>query len=96
MKAMVVLGEKVRPESRLTPIARAPDYVSPGGVRHVVYLCRCDCGSEVRVRRDHLINGSIISCGCYKTERAKEWMREVGKLRWAKRDGRPQGSPLRK
>lgn len=82
MKREIALGEKVRPESRLTPIRRAPDYVSPKGVRHIVYLCRCDCGQEVRVRRDHLINGTVVSCSCYKAERGKEWMREVGKRRW--------------
>lgn len=27
-------------------------------------LCRCDCGKELAVRRDHLISGNSQSCGC--------------------------------
>ena len=29
------------------------------------WLCKCTCGNTKEVRRDHLKNGSIFSCGCY-------------------------------
>lgn len=31
--------------------------------RKNVYLCRCDCGREKKVRIDHLRSGAISSCG---------------------------------
>lgn len=72
--------------TRLTAIRRAKDYVAPSGSRHAVWLCRCDCGNEVLVRRDHMFNGNWVSCGCKRAEDAKVRMREVGKRRWAARD----------
>ena len=80
---------------RLTVLCRAKDYVSPKGKRFAVFLCRCDCGVEVKVRRDHLINGNIVSCGCKRAEDAKARARELGKRRWAKRDAaavKPEGT----
>jgi len=32
------------------------------------YLCRCDCGNEKRVRKDHLVGGKTRSCGCLRSE----------------------------
>jgi hypothetical protein len=33
-----------------------------------VCACLCDCGTRKDVRRDHLIGGKIVSCGCYQKE----------------------------
>ena len=33
------------------------------------WLCRCDCGNNTIVKRGHLTNGAIVSCGCYQRER---------------------------
>ena len=30
------------------------------------YYCKCDCGNERVVRRDHLLKGESKSCGCLK------------------------------
>ena len=30
------------------------------------WLCRCSCGNEVSVTRDHLISGGTQSCGCLR------------------------------
>lgn len=35
---------------------------------HSCWLCRCDCGNEKVVERNHLIDGHITSCGCLKRE----------------------------
>ena len=35
--------------------------------RHTV-RCRCDCGKEITVRVDHLLNSHTQSCGCYNRE----------------------------
>lgn len=33
--------------------------------RNGVYLiCRCDCGTVKSIRRDHLRDGKVVSCGC--------------------------------
>ena len=32
--------------------------------RNTAWYCRCDCGSELEVRTDHLRAGHITSCGC--------------------------------
>ena len=36
------------------------------------WLCKCDCGNIVTVRRTHLTNGTIKSCGCLQREKTKE------------------------
>lgn len=34
--------------------------------------CLCDCGEEKAIRRDHVVSGRVVSCGCYgKTLGAK-------------------------
>lgn len=33
-----------------------------------IYLCKCDCGKEKKIRRSHLLDGRIKSCGCYRNE----------------------------
>lgn len=48
------------------------DYSSGGDrVRHS-YSCKCDCGKEVIVRRQCLLNGKTRSCGCLKRGRKKK------------------------
>lgn len=34
----------------------------------VVYYCTCDCGKQKVVRREHLLRGRTLSCGCYHAE----------------------------
>lgn len=36
--------------------------------RHAVWLCRCDCGSEILVESSRLTSGNTKSCGCLKAE----------------------------
>lgn len=52
----------------LTVIKRAEDYVSPKGYHDTQWLCKCDCGNEVIVRRSDLTSKKTLSCGCYGKE----------------------------
>jgi hypothetical protein len=40
--------------------------------RHILWLCKCDCGNEVTVFASNLKRGNTISCGCYHKERDSE------------------------
>jgi len=36
------------------------------------WVCQCDCGKVVQVRRDHLLDGNTSSCGCFSRESASK------------------------
>ena len=36
--------------------------------RPTMWLCKCECGNEVVVRRGNLLNGNTKSCGCLRTD----------------------------
>lgn len=40
--------------------------------------CRCDCGKTKVVRNEHLVKGSVRSCGCLRRRRAAELHRIHG------------------
>lgn len=48
-----------------------------------LWLCRCDCGSEVLKRTDALRLGNTVSCGCLHDElaskRSKKMQSYIGK-----------------
>lgn len=50
--------------NRLTVIKRAG--IAKDG--HVLWRCRCDCGSECVVFRGNLLKGNTQSCGCLNSE----------------------------
>lgn len=40
-------------------------------IHHRTYLfCKCDCGADVKARKDCVLSGQIVSCGCNKKEKA--------------------------
>lgn len=41
------------------------EYDRVEGKGHTYWKCKCDCGTIKSIRKDELINGSVISCGCY-------------------------------
>lgn len=52
---------------------------------YVMWLCRCECGTEKPVRAGHLTEGRTVSCGCYKRERTSQAKRVAPALtepRW--------------
>lgn len=40
--------------------------------RYVVWLCRCDCGNEIKVNTRHLMRGTVKDCGCIPENRPRE------------------------
>ncbi len=52
-------------------------YDSPGKNGGSVWLCRCECGAEVKVKSSNLRSGSTRSCGCL----ASEWASALGSNR---------------
>lgn len=49
---------------KLTVIRRAEDYVIPSGDHIVQWLCRCDCGKEIKLTAQKVREGKTLSCGC--------------------------------
>jgi hypothetical protein len=41
------------------------------------WLCRCDCGQEVVVRRNGLVGGKTKSCGCIHAETGRETIKKA-------------------
>lgn len=50
--------------NRLTILREVDPYILPSGQKNKAYLCKCECGNEKKIRRLHLVRGSIKSCGC--------------------------------
>lgn len=65
-----VMSEHGVPDSRLTVLKQAEDYVKPNGQREARWLCQCDCPShnQVVVLGFMLKNGTTKSCGCLQKE----------------------------
>ena len=63
------------PESRLTVIEQAEDYITPcNGKHHAQWLCVCSCKQHTKiiVRQCHLTHGRTLSCGCIHKEALKK------------------------
>lgn len=46
------------------------------------WLCKCECGNEKIVRRNHLVTGGVTSCGCQKSIKCGNASRKHGA--WSK------------
>lgn len=45
--------------------------------KKVLWLCKCECGTEVVVISQSLTSGTTLSCGCYHKDKLKEkWQNE--------------------
>ena len=68
------MWERGFPDSRLTVVQQAEDWISSNGTHYAQWLCRCNCveHNEKVVQAVHLKSGKILSCGCLKKERAIE------------------------
>ena len=64
---------------RLRVIKRAPDFISRSGKHRTMWECRCECGNIVIVRSDCLNGNHTLSCGCYHSDVASEYMSNVAR-----------------
>ncbi len=48
------------------------------GGKHSYLPCKCDCGKEWEPRRDSIVSGRIVSCGCYRDEMTAKRMTTHG------------------
>lgn len=55
------------------------------------YLCRCDCGTMRNVRRDSLLNGGSLSCGCSSAEALRRITKDLPSPRRASLAGKRFG-----
>lgn len=60
-KAIDLSGEKF---GRLTVLKR----IGSTDNKKSLFLCKCECGNEVKVIGGNLTSGTTTSCGCYKIE----------------------------
>jgi hypothetical protein len=72
MKRVNYLGKRFE---RLVVTKRADDYIAPGGTKHTMWHCRCDCGKEVVRRGAHIGASKTRSCGCLYAEVIKRGAR---------------------
>lgn len=64
---------------RLTVVRLYGIYHAPNARKSAaIWLCKCDCGTEIIARVDHLNDGSVKSCGCLRDEN----LRKAQKRRW--------------
>lgn len=62
------------PESRLTVIRRAENYITSSGKKTAQWHCMCNCQEHntIIVRTTDLKKGRTLSCGCVAKERSRE------------------------
>ena len=62
---------------KLVVVSVAPVYTAPSGGIHKRYSCKCDCGNQVMVLKEHLTSGRQKSCGCLKKLNGNPTHREI-------------------
>ena len=67
-KRMDIAGQRF---GKLIALRETEPAISKSGVSIPRWLCRCDCGREVVVRRNNLTGRVTRSCGCLRSEKAR-------------------------
>ncbi len=57
---------------RLLVIKRVDNLITKSNKSYVYWLCKCDCGNEIKVTATNLKNNKTKSCGCYQREMASK------------------------
>ena len=65
MKDNEMIGRRF---GRLVVLYQCDNYFSPSGSSHKRFVCKCDCGVEKTVLKEHLTSGRTRSCGCWRVE----------------------------
>lgn len=52
---------------RLTAVKRVGTQIQGNGDKKSLWLCICDCGTEIEVIAKNLLNGNTKSCGCLES-----------------------------
>ena len=60
---------------RLTVLSKSDKRVK----KHVCWVCQCECGKITEVIGSHLLDGSVVSCGCYQKEQTSKCHKKHGK-----------------
>lgn len=76
-----ITGQKF---GRLTVLDYAETRVSSGGAKKAYWFCRCECGTEVIVRGEHLKSGQRVSCGCQKEDTCKTHIKDISGQKFGK------------
>lgn len=63
MKALDLIGWKL---GRLKVVARAASRKTSKRSTSTYWVVVCECGRRAEARGTHLINGIVVSCGCYR------------------------------
>lgn len=66
------------PFGRLTVIAKTDERQNG----KIVWLCRCECGNEIKVRTSYLTSGDTRSCGCLKRDQSRVNLRDKYKEKY--------------
>lgn len=63
------------PNSKITVVKQAEDYISPQGCRYARWWCKCSCGNPrlFIVKGRELLSGDTQSCGCIKVKFHKKY-----------------------
>lgn len=62
-KRIVQVGEQF---NKLKIAYETEPYQQPSGQKKRAFVCKCECGNELKVSLTHLITNHTVSCGCHK------------------------------
>lgn len=64
----------------LVVLKQGADEVTKNGLRHIRWVCKCDCGRISLIRGTSLRNGHTLSCGCLRVEALQDSPTSYGEL----------------
>ena len=69
MKFTDISGQRI---GKLTVLSFDHKQLTPGGFVKYYWKCKCDCGNIKVIRKSHLTEGKINSCGCLSKRQGKD------------------------